>query len=234
MQNEHVVLLGGLNPASQERIYFRDADFIASSGEHVKVARSRSRTSGVDMVDSFARHMARYYQVGLFCRPGHRVLDFPCGSGYAAEVLAPLGVVYHGLELDPITTEYARLVYGSPSTTFEKGDLKNPQLGKEAYDVIGCIEGLEHIEMKYQDRLIEALGAALKPDGVLVVSSPENLSGISGQGPDNKWHVGELTKADFVSLLYRHFPADKVELVTHAAVLSTGKLTNCFYGICHT
>ncbi len=225
------ILLGGTRAGDEERLYLRDATFTMPAGEQVQV--TRSSVVGVDMGDIFARHQGRYYQVGLFCRPGQRILDFPCGSGYASEIFAPFGVRYEGRDVDPITVEYARTVYGSGVAQFSFGDLKNPQLEQEAYDVIGCIEGLEHIEMKHQDQLIAALGAALKPGGVLVVSSPENLSGISGQGPDNKWHLGELTKADFVALLHRHFPADKVELVTHSAVLSTGKLTNCFYGICH-
>jgi 2-polyprenyl-3-methyl-5-hydroxy-6-metoxy-1,4-benzoquinol methylase len=223
------IILGGNKAGDEERLYMRDAVFTMPTGEKVQI--TRSNVVGLDMGDIFARHQGRYYQVGLFCRPGQRILDFPCGSGYASDIFAPFGVRYEGKDVDPTTVEYARTVYKGAQFSF--GDLKNPQLEKEAYEVIGCIEGLEHIEMEYQDQLIATLCSALKPGGVLVVSSPENKSGISGQSPDNKWHLGELTKADFVSLLQRHFPADKVELVTHSAVLSTGKLTNCFYGICH-
>ncbi len=225
------IVLGGAQAADEERLYLRDATFSMPTGEQVQV--TRSNVVGLDMGDIFARHQGRYYQVGLFCRPGHRVLDFPCGSGYASEILAPFGVKYEGRDIDPVTVAYAKEIYGTDSAHYAFGDLKNPQIKKEIYDVIGCIEGLEHIEMSYQNPLIAAFHTALKPHGVLIVSSPENLSGISGKSPDNKWHLGELTKADFVALLRRHFPADKVELVTHTAVLSTGKLSNCFYGICH-
>ena len=229
--SKKTIRLGGAQAADEERLYLRDATFTLPTGERVEV--TRSNVAGMDMGDIFARHQGRYYQVGLFCRPGQRVLDFPCGSGYASEVLAPFNLRYEGLDIDLSTVAYAKAVYGNNATTYAYGDLKNPQVEVGAYDVIGCIEGLEHIEMEHQDNLIATLSAGLKPGGVLVVSSPENLSGKSGQGPDNKWHVGELTKEDFVKLLERHFPVNKVELVTHSAVLSTGKLTNCFYGICH-
>ncbi|MCR4325891.1 MAG: class I SAM-dependent methyltransferase [Patescibacteria group bacterium] len=232
MENpKKTIRLGGAQAADEERLYLRDATFALPTGEQVEV--TRSNVVGLDMGDIFARHQGRYYQVGLFCRPGQRVLDFPCGSGYASEVLAPFHVRYEGLDIDVPTLGYAQTVYGNEMAKYAYGDLKNPQVETGVYDTIGCIEGLEHIEMEYQDPLIAALRAGLKPGGILVVSSPENLSGTSGQSPDNKWHVGELTKEDFVSLLRRHFPADNVELVTHSAVLSTGKLSNCFYGICH-
>lgn len=225
------ILLGGIKATDEERIYPKDADFILPSGERVVVMKSD--IPSIDMNDLFARHRARYLLPGLFCRPKKHVLDFPCGPGYAAEVLEPLGIIYHGLDCDPVTVEYARCSYSSPNTTFGVGDLCAPDLERESYDIIACIEGLEHIKMEYQDHLIETFKKALKSGGVLVVSSPENCSGVSGQSPDNKWHVGELTKKDFVDLLSRHFPSTKVELVTHSAVLSTGKLTNCFYGVCH-
>jgi len=224
--------LGGMQAADEERIYPKDATFTTSTGDLIEV--KESFIPDVNMADLFARHKARYYLVGLFCRPSSRVLDFPCGPGYAAEILSSLGVIYEGRDLDPITVEYAQQVYGGQGVQFGTGDLCSPKLPRNHYDVIGCIEGLEHISMDHQDALITSCRDALKEHGVLVVSSPENLSGVSGQSPDNKWHVGELTKEDFLALLCRHFPTDKVELLTHSAILSTGKRSNIFYGICHT
>ena len=223
--------LGGLRAANEERIYFKDARFTLNGGE--EVSAKRSEIPGVNMADLFARHKARYYLPALFCRPGLRVLDFPCGTGYGTEVFAPFGVEYRGLDIDPVTLGYARKVYGKPGASYGAGDLCHPQLQTEYYDVVACIEGLEHIPVESQSGLIRSLCHSLKEDGVLVVSSPENPSGSSGQSEQNKYHVGELTKADFLALLHQHFPADKVELLTHRATLSTGKRSNCFYGICH-
>ena len=225
------IQLGGLRAAHEERIYFEDARFILDGGEEVVVARSE--IPGVNMADLFARHKARYYLPALFCRPGLRVLDFPCGTGYGAEVFAPFGVEYQGLDIYPVTLEYARKGYGRLGAAYGAGDLCRPQLRAECYDVVACIEGLEHIPMESQSGLIRELRRSLKEDGVLVVSSPENPTGRSGKSEHNKYHVGELTKADFLALLRSHFPADKVELLTHRATLSTGKRSNCFYGICH-
>lgn len=226
--DQAVIRRGG---SDTERLYLDYLEFNMPSGE--KVVVEATDIANIDMPDLIARHMGRYYQVGLFCRPKQCVLDFPCGSGYAVEVLAPLGVIYEGLEFDPPTVEYAKWRYAGDKVRFNVGDLRHPNLEKERYDNIGCIEGLEHIEMEFQDPLIAALKDALKPGGVLVVSSPENPTGSSGKSAHNKYHLGELTRADFLALLHRHFHSQDVELVTYKAYLSTHVLTTCFYGICH-
>ncbi len=225
------ITLGGDQSKDEERIYPKDAHFTMPDG--IKVSVTRSRIAAADMPQLFARHEGRYFQVGVFCRPGYRVLDFPCGSGYAAALFAPFGVRYEGRDIDTVTVEYARQVYGAGGAQFGAGDLRKPDLPKEAYEVIGCIEGLEHIEMEHQDALINAFKDALKQGGVLVISSPENPDGRSGASSHNQWHVGELTRDDFMALLRRHFPAEDIELVTCPALLSSGVTTSMFLGICH-
>ncbi|EFO29540.1 glycosyl transferase [Roseibium sp. TrichSKD4] len=223
-----VIKRGG---ADIERLFLTDKTFQLQSGRAVEVRATD--IPGIDMQDTIARHKARYMQVGLFCRPGLSVLDFPCGSGYGSEVLGALGVRYQGLDIDPISIEYAEKVYGAPDKSFRRGNLKKPVLPNEAFDIIGCIEGLEHIELEFQDVLVGSFHKALKSGGVLVVSSPVALSGVSGPNPKNPHHLGELTKPDFVALLQRYFAPTAVEIVTHRARLTTGIDTECLYGICH-
>jgi 2-polyprenyl-3-methyl-5-hydroxy-6-metoxy-1,4-benzoquinol methylase len=220
---------GGKDP---ERLYLKDAGFVLS-GSREKVVFKKSNIPGIDMEDLIARHKARYFLLGFYCRPGMRVLDFPCGSGYASQILEPFDVLYTGLEFDPYTVEYARTIYSNDRVKFGKGDLRIlDSLETAYYDVIGCIEGLEHIEMMHQDNLISHLKRALRPGGVIVVSSPENPTGKSGVSVHNQYHLGELTRVDFLDLLYRHFGYDRVELLTQKAKLSTGVVTNCFYAVC--
>lgn len=230
---KNVIRLGGT--VSCGRLYLQDLEFTMSNGTEVIV--QKRCIENIDMADFVARHKGRYYLVGLFCRPGFKVLDFPCGSGYAADILKELGVIYEGRELDSPTVEYATRVYGGPTTKFIYDDLCNPQLTVEEYDVIACIEGLEHIDKKCQNPLIGKFKDALKVGGTLIVSSPENQTGISGPSSTNKWHIWELTRADFLLLLHSHFSRQDVELITHKTILHTGEQateqTTCFYGICH-
>ena len=189
---------------------------------------------GVNTPDLIARSLGRYGLLAMFSRVGTRVLDFPCGSGYAADFLGKFGVIYEGREFDKATVEYADNVYGNKTSTFKFGDLCHPDLSANEYDLIGCIDGLEHIDKQFQKPLIKTLSKSLKKGGVMIVSSPENTSGKSGHSKNNPYHKWELTKEDFLKLLHSSFSPANVELVTYQAVLSYGaQLTTCFFGICH-
>ena len=188
---------------------------------------------GVDMADLIARHKGRYALCGLFLRPGFRFLDFPCGSGYASELLAPWEPDYYGQDLDETSVIHAAQTYAKFGV-FNVGDLMQPDLPALFFNTIACIEGLEHIEQKYQAPLISAFWKALKPGGTLIVSSPE--AEVSGPNPDNPFHLWELSRADFAELLQDEFGDDldwEVEIISHTATLSTGKKQTCLYAVCH-
>lgn len=225
--SEDTIHLGGT--VSCGRIYLEDLEFDMSNGQHIKV----SKTFKPDiMEDLIARHKGRYHLLGLFCRPGMRLLDFPCGSGYAAKLLKDQGIIYEGRDMDNPTLEYARRLYGGPMAEFKFGVLEEPDLGKGKYDLIGCLEGIEHIGEEFQESLVFDFYNALKKNGVLVISSPENSTGISGPSEDNKWHKWELNKEDFLSLL-SVFGKENVELITLREVLHTGTMSTCFYAVCY-
>jgi 2-polyprenyl-3-methyl-5-hydroxy-6-metoxy-1,4-benzoquinol methylase len=220
--------------ANTERLYLTPLGFTMPDGTLVKV--EKSDIPGIDMDDLIARHIGRYGLVALYCRPGHEVLDFPCGSGYAAEFLKRFNVDYTGIEYDEPTVAYAQMLYGADKVIrpaqFFKGDLTTPHLPDDGFDVIANIEGLEHIESEFQLHLIASFKQALKPGGVLIVSSPENPTGKSGKSEHNPDHLWELSKEDFRALLEGVFGPEHVQLISYEAKLSTGVTTTCWYGIC--
>lgn len=182
--------------------------------------------------DLIVRHKARYFLLGGLCRRGDRVLDFPCGTGYGAQILDALNVRYLGLDRDEAALAYARRHY-QPYGLFGTGDLTHPDLDDEAFDVIGCLEGLEHIDGEFQGPLIATFSKALKPGGVLLVSSPERNGPVSGPNPKNPYHRHELTRLDFLALLQTVFPPAAIELITRYDRLSDGEWHTCFYAVCH-
>jgi len=180
------------------------------------------KTDMPNMADLIARHKARYYLVGFFCRPGMKVLDFPCGSGYGSEVLAPFGIRYEGRDIDDVTLHYCRAKYDG---IFGHGDLALPHLTADFYDIIACIVGLEHIDEYAQENLIYNFFMALRPGGILVVSTPEK------QGETiNQYHRHELTNREFYALLEDNFC--DVQVLEHKDTLHNGTQTNLLMGIC--
>lgn len=229
---KEIICLGG--SVSCGRLYLEDLDFDMPDGRHVSVRRTFKPDGRLchDMANLIARHKGRYYLLGFFCRPGMKILDFPCGSGYAAQLLKEQGIIYEGRDFDEPTLEYARHMYSGSKSKFNFDDLTKPELVTESYDLIGCLEGIEHINMEFQSPVVRAFYRALKPGGVLVVSSPENSTGESGPGRDNQWHKWELSKADFLAL-FSVFGESNIELVTLKEVLHTGVMSTCFYAVCH-
>lgn len=218
--------------ADSEKLYKQDLlRFRLPSGEFASVRKTD--IPGVDMTDLTVRHEARYYLALINTPTNTHVLDFPCGSGYGAPILtARTGVTYEGREIDPVTVAYAQQVYGGEKATFIVGNMRSPNLQPEAYDMIACLEGYEHVKREYQQALLNVFYESLKPGGTLVISSPENPAGISGPSAHNPYHLSELTGDDFIQDIYGRFGEKNVIIVPQIALASTHVTLHMLYGIC--
>ena len=208
-----------LGDRNEERLYLYDADFIYN-GTTVQVRK----TNMPNLRDIVARHKARYHLGAFLCRPGMKVLDFPCGSGYGYEIL-PKNVFYEGKDIDEYTIAYCNRLF---EDKFSVGDLKSPKLAYSVYDLIMCIEGLEHIEKGDQGQLVCSFYDALDDNGLLLITTPEGDSGPSQMNP---YHLCELTEGDFFRLLANAFGEENVQIIRLTDVLHNGEQKTCLYGI---
>ena len=210
-----IINRGGKN---EQRLYLYDLKI-----DHEDDTAIIKKSDFPNMEDLIARHKSRYMLPAMFCRPKMMVLDFPCGSGYGAKLLNEFGVYYEGLDFDDVTIEYARTYYGNERTRFDVGNLCKPNLKFNRYDIIACIEGIEHIGKEYQVNLILAFFNALKEDGIFTITMPEGKT-------NNPYHVGEMTGKEFLDLLSTVFI--DIQAIEHYDKDHNGNENVWYYGVC--
>ena len=101
---------------------------------------------------------------------GKRALDVGCGAGLLCEPLARLGAAVTGLDAAESNIAVARdhAVSAGLAVDYRCGDIAQLELGQ--FDLVCAMEVIEHVADK--PAFVAALAAALKPDGLLIMSTP--------------------------------------------------------------
>lgn len=136
---------------------------------------------------------------------GCHVLDAACGEGYGANLLARTAASVIGIDLSAQAIAHASARYLHPNLRFQQGDvLMLDGIAAASMDRVISFETLEHLGE--QDRLLEIFARVLKPDGLLLISTPDRHVYTDLSGQQNPHHVRELYREEFEALLKRHFP----------------------------
>jgi 2-polyprenyl-3-methyl-5-hydroxy-6-metoxy-1,4-benzoquinol methylase len=112
-------------------------------------------------------HEARYRFAATWA-PGRAVLDFGCGTGYGAAILARAGarrVVGVDRAVDAI--HYAQRQYRTASVSFCVGDCLRAALAPSSFDLVVAFEVIEHVVD--QRRFLHEARTALRASGILVL-----------------------------------------------------------------
>ena len=165
---------------------------------------------------AMTEHLARYWwaldRIHLRGSANQVVVDAPCGAGYGSAILAvtPRVALVVGSDIDQDAIAYATDRYGIPGRVlFRTGDLAD--LRTKA-DAVVCFEGIEHVAD--QAAVARALCGALKPGGMLFVSTPR----AEGDGTLSPFHTHELSLAELVALFEPYLSAFEI----HGQILGVG------------
>jgi SAM-dependent methyltransferase len=147
------------------------------------------------------------------------VLDCACGEGYGSHLLADAARSVVGVDVDPRAVEHARRRYSADHLSFEQADALKLPFEDDRFDVVVSFETLEHLAE--HDELLAGFRRVLRPDGVLLLSSPDKRTYSDLTGYDNEFHVRELYRDELEALLDRHFPSYRLygqKLMFHSLV----------------
>jgi len=153
-------------------------------------------------------HLSRYQFAREMFQEQWDCLDAACGSGYGAAFLAEKVRSVCGVDVNGNAVEFARAKYNGLNLTFRCSDLQcELPFPDESFDAITSFETLEHVEK--QEQMLSEFRRVLKSNGILVISSPDrNVS--QRIGLDNRFHIAERSKREFVELLSRSFSVQQV------------------------
>ena len=149
-----------------------------------------------------------------------KVLDIACGDGYGSNLMAKEANEVYGIDIDSKTINEAKVKYQKKNLSFVEGSIENIQLPAATFEAVVCFETIEHIDN--HDKAISEIKKILKPDGVLIISTPEKGNYTDKPGNRNPFHKKELTESEFVDLLKKYF---EFISVSHQNFLSTSIIT---------
>lgn len=152
--------------------------------------------------DIVAEHLHRYYFAQGYVK-GKEVLDIACGEGYGSHYLAQQAASVVGVDVDAKTVEHAQATYSHPGLSYRQGDCAAIPLEDNSVDVVVSFETIEHHDQ--HDAMMAEIKRVLRPDGLLIISSPDKHEYSEKPGYDNPYHVKELYKEEFEQLLSKHF-----------------------------
>jgi ubiquinone/menaquinone biosynthesis C-methylase UbiE len=132
------------------------------------------------------------------------VLDLASGEGYGAAILSKVAQSVVGVDIDTASIEYAKREYSDyENLRFLTGSCESIPLPEKSIDVVTSFETIEHHDQHQE--MLQEIKRVLKPDGLLVISSPNRLIYSDQSGYSNPFHVKELYYEEFIHLLSQNF-----------------------------
>lgn len=150
-------------------------------------------------------HLHRYAGCGPLLA-GRHVLDIACGEGYGAAMLAASAASVTGVDISEDAIAHAARAYaGVPNLRFMAGSAAAIPLADASMDAVVSFETIEHLAE--QEAMLAEIRRVLRPDGFLVLSSPNKDVYAKYNGAHNEYHVRELRLDELRALLSTRFGA---------------------------
>ena len=131
------------------------------------------------------------------------VLDVACGEGYGSFLMADVAHTVIGVDISDEAVRHASSVYNKPNLKFLHGSATNLVFPDDLFDVVVSFETIEHLAE--QEQMLAEIRRVLRPNGALVISSPNRPIYSEESGDHNEFHVKELDFQEFDNLLRSKF-----------------------------
>jgi GT2 family glycosyltransferase/ubiquinone/menaquinone biosynthesis C-methylase UbiE len=133
-----------------------------------------------------------------------KVLDIACGEGYGSAILAKKASSVSGVDISSSAIQHATKTYSSyDNIEFKTGSVEAIPFSDHTFDIVVSFETLEHLTM--HDVMLKEIKRVLKPQGFLILSTPDKEIYGKVDGGHNEFHLKELFVDEFKQLVSSHF-----------------------------
>ncbi len=147
-------------------------------------------------------HLHRYYLARELAL-GKDVLDIACGEGYGSALLAEVARSVVGVDASEEVIRYADERYQRSNVQFKHGACGHIPLPDASIDLIVSFETIEHHDEHHE--MMREFVRVLRPDGLVLISSPDKAEYSDKPQFVNSFHVKELYFEEFQELLLNYF-----------------------------
>lgn len=152
-------------------------------------------------------HLHRYAIATKYIE-GKVVLDIASGEGYGTHLMSKKAKFVYGVDIDDKSITGAKQKYQSNNIEYRTGSTDNIPLADASIDVVVSFETIEHHDR--HDEMMLEIKRVLKPDGILIISTPDKHYYSDKRNFKNKYHIKELYKDEFIALVSKYFKKNQV------------------------
>lgn len=147
-------------------------------------------------------HLHRY-ALAISLAKAQKVLDIASGEGYGAYLLSHIAANVTGVDISQDTIAFAKSKYKAKNLQFLHGSATNMPIETQSIDLVVSFETIEHL-VEQEEMFIE-IKRVLKPNGILIMSSPDKLNYSEKTSYSNPFHLKELYLDEFIQLVNSKF-----------------------------
>ncbi len=161
-------------------------------------------------------HYHRYLLALAFC-DDKDVLDVASGEGYGSACLGQVARSVIGVDTNAEAVDFANANYMNDRVSFRQGQAQDLPIESESIDVVVSFETLEHLVE--HELFAREIRRVLRPEGLLVMSSPNRTVYTEEANYHNEFHLRELDRDEFVAFLHGNF--SNVKLLSQRTLIGS-------------
>ncbi|MEM0518341.1 class I SAM-dependent methyltransferase [Aequorivita flava] len=157
--------------------------------------------------DNSVKHLHRYAVTTKYIH-NKIILDIASGEGYGSNLMSDFASFVYGVDIELSVVVTAGNKYNKGNLKFLQGSTSNIPLGDNSIDVVVSFETLEHHDE--HEKMFSEIKRVLRPEGILIISTPDKYYYSDKRNYSNEFHVKELYKTEFIQLISANFKKHEV------------------------